>query len=281
MSKAKLEGFLIGFSNVTSYLLGFIMGDGYLWNYGRGYRVMANIGNDYEFGKKLQRYIKDELGLNSFIYKRKGKNSFDLRISSKALYFKFRQYKPASYNSHYWRVHENIFAADYDIKSAFLRGIFDAEGSVNPWVISLDIVCKEAIEDLKSLLKSLHIESKIHRYTESLTGYKPRAIFYRLTISGKENLTKYAQKVGFFIDRKQAKLSQQLMSYKRDYHIGRYCEFLEVFRKKEQVSTKELREHFGCNPKVVSYTLKSLKKKGLVDLVSYGGGKPSVWRLVK
>jgi len=120
------------------------------------------------------------------------------------------------------------------------RGFFDAEGGANP--DSYKIVASNTdvriIRLFKNLLEKISIQCSIYEVPYKNNTIRSPAnnnIYYRnkhscfwLVIHGKENILKFAERVGFTIARKRARLTQIIQKYNR---IKIYMNCLEKFAK--------------------------------------------------
>ena len=112
-----------------------------------------------------------------------------------------------------WRVPKTIFDASQEIKCGFLRGFFDSEGCVGIGSRRITAISTngDGIEDVRNLLTSLGIKSRIRKITKIS---KNRKACYALRITGRQNIVKYRDKIGFVIKRKQIKLNDIIENYK-------------------------------------------------------------------
>ena len=131
------------------------------------------------------------------IKERKDKNGiFRLRIYSKEIFQKLQELKTKR---------DQITQENNDVKIAFLRGVFDAEGSVikNKNRITLSNKNEELLLLCKKLL--LDFEIKTGQIWNLKWGVKV------LPINGRENIEKFNQKIGFSHPIKREKLQNKLM----------------------------------------------------------------------
>jgi len=112
-----------------------------------------------------------------------------------------------------WEVPYFVKTGDANAKASYLRAFFDDEGSVvfSPHgknldrVISMMLINKNGVLELIELLKCFEIECKFHG------PYKEK--YYELKISGKQNLIKFYERIGFIGLDKQKKLMGAINSY--------------------------------------------------------------------
>ena len=108
----------------------------------------------------------------------------------------------STFDTYTWKVPDFVFS-DLHYISEFLRAIFDCEAHVGKNNIQFQSVNQNGINQLRELLASFEIESRIYRYKRKNIKW---GINYILVIGRKENIKKYANCIGFNHSRKMAKL---------------------------------------------------------------------------
>ncbi len=99
----------------------------------------------------------------------------------------------------------DVLSASNDIKCAFLKGLFDSEGSVSKDSVIFYNSNKYLIKLVYNLLIELGIEPRINDYkAKSLSG--KNISYSRVCIYKKDSLEKFANLIGFSIKRKSIKL---------------------------------------------------------------------------
>lgn len=117
-------------------------------------------------------------------------------------------------------------SAPIGVKTAFLKGMYDSEGSVNKQlhnrVIVLSNTEKNLLKLCKSLLRSLGIKARPIRISTKKgsvvrfpngTTYVTKKPCYGFHICGKENLKKFSTLINFNVGWKKERLSNRLESY--------------------------------------------------------------------
>lgn len=184
-------------------ICGFMCGDGNI-----SVRVDKNKHNHYEV-----RFFPDDLDMayvfmdtfEKFYGKRPKltnmKNFYNVSACSKtaAQHLK-NNFTFGVYN---WRAPMNILNSDAN-KIEFVKAFFDCEAHVGKRSICVQSVCKEGLLDIKEMLFSLGINSKIYVYKRKNKNWKDN---YLLFIMGKENVIKYHKLVGFNHSVKKIKLA--------------------------------------------------------------------------
>jgi glucosamine--fructose-6-phosphate aminotransferase (isomerizing) len=242
-------------------LIGYFLGDG-------------DLGKNYLRFKDENKYIlevyrgliKKIFGLESEIKKLQKKKAFLLETFSKSLADWFR---------------ENIFSRKNEFLeelgklpnreiSAFLRGIFDAEGTVaiSAGQVSLDMTNKHLMRIIQFLFLRLGIPTSLLKIPSDKKNWQDR---YRINLSNSESIQKFLKFVGFTSWEKQAKV-RMILKTKRKEDFRNFK--IIPFRKKEiynlakkYLKTSEFSNLLGgyfdgfITKRRLSFFLKSLKRK--------------------
>jgi nitric oxide reductase NorQ protein len=170
-----------------------------------------------------------------------------VRVSSKMVCNLFSKY----WNPNEKHVPSPILLSPNTVLGAFLRGLFEGDGSVlnlrerrgvhsGPGRhkradvnrgVKLTSKSRIFLEEVQTTLLRFSIVSRIYdkAYTRK-NGYRTPA--YDLRIFGRDNLQKFADNVGFISNRKQTKLQANLASYKRNtsriYRNGDYERLVSI-----------------------------------------------------
>lgn len=113
-----------------------------------------------------------------------------------------------------------LFNLNDKIKSSFLRGIFDAEGSVdvNSKKIIFANTSKNIIKLVENILESFNIKFQVYDRCSKVRFIEGRKLlpssYFVIQISSKEGLRLFYEKIGFSIKRKNGKLKNIVSSYK-------------------------------------------------------------------
>lgn len=111
----------------------------------------------------------------------------------------------------------NLYSVDRETKAAFLRGLYDSEGSVSKSrrnrAVYLYNTNTKIIDLVRTILRDeFRISSSIY-----IDRRKARKDTYAIIIYGRHNLMRFHENIGFSINRKQRGLEYLLGGYKR-YH---------------------------------------------------------------
>ncbi len=175
-------------SKELAQILGYYIGDGSTDFLNNSIRIKDK---EKEVLKYYNNLFYKVFGIKGKIIKVRNKNCYELKFAnsyvSKVLRYLIENV-------------EKIFFEDEEKIKSFIRGIFDAEGSVGSSIV-LALKNKKLIVLLKLLLLRLGIHSKIH---------KLRKKYYRLTICGtKESYQKFKE-IGFTSKRKNERLMKKI-----------------------------------------------------------------------
>lgn len=205
-------------SKEKAYVLGVLCGDGWLTTkYRIGLEVRDKDFIDY-FQLCLERVYNLRCGRSirperlKMICGRmcRSREQQVLTLTSKRVVEDLLRYLP-SFRTFDWRVPDAIRDSDAELKSYFLRGLFDSEGCVryrrNGYAsIQLYSANFKGLTAVSSLLFSIGVRNKLYRKLDN---------YFYLDIADYSSLKLYGDKIGFIIARKQGKLLSALSSYKR------------------------------------------------------------------
>ena len=164
-----------------------------------------------------------------------------------------------------------IKEGDKEIKSAFLRSLYDDEGCVSGGRISINMSKIEnkktslvlLLDSFKKLLCDLDIET-----SRLFLGYirtnknKTRSINLGFLVCSYYNIENFYKNIGFGHDKKQKRLKLLLNSYKRPRDKTRR-DVLEIL-KEGPASTRELRLKLNKTKTGMKYNLLYLEKEGKI-----------------
>lgn len=199
-----------------AYILGVAYGDGHISVKQR--RVILSV-TDKDFALKFKETIERWSGF---------KARFFTRLIKLDEYIKNRKIQYVSYID---SIKASSFLKNFDlnflrnsedkIKSAFVKGFFDSEGTVSKKQTGLS--CSNTninlIYLIKTLLNSFGIEPKINiAKTRPIRNHPGNRPIYILHIHKMESILKYYNLIGFNIQRKQERLIKQINYIK--YRMG-------------------------------------------------------------
>jgi intein-encoded DNA endonuclease-like protein len=185
-----------------AYIIGTCLGDGSIRCEGRGYTrtVLSVIDKDFAlcFYDCLKRQFNITPSFHKIYLHSENRNDmWRVKTSYKEICYFLRDFNM-----------NKMLRSNKKIKSAFLRGMYDSEGSVglNKGVIDkieFTNTNKKIIAVVISLLKDFSINTTI--YKAKRLPYRKDC--YRLYMCGKENFIKFKKYIGFSIKRKHKRLN--------------------------------------------------------------------------
>ena len=205
-------------------IFGYFLGDGYLDK-----RSITFKDERYDVLNHYKSLFEELTGINGHIRKVSKKNCYQLSINSSALTSLFEQ------------VSLDLF--DYIGKSpdtcvvAFLRGFFDADGSVDgkSGYVSCAQKNNETIIKIQLLLDRLGVRSRLRKYLHKGN------LINQLDIRDNDSITKFARTIGFTSQEKLRKLRMKIGKMK-------FTQLMTPIRREE---LKELIKEFGIYPSAV------------------------------
>lgn len=206
-------------------VLGIILGDGHLEcnkRYKSNRVYLLNIAGSYSedfdyYDAYFRKVLFDLFNLNFKIYLRRN-DELVINIYSKAIanFFKFLGVHPGN-KTDFNEIPLIILNSKPEIKRAFIRGVFDTDGSItfkkdshgkysNP-VISIKMKSQKFIEQLRGLM--IGLEFTLSSCTEKYFDKRVNniSIRYRLDFAGHKNLERYLKLIGFSNPRHLTKLA--------------------------------------------------------------------------
>ena len=211
----------------TAWVAGLIAGDGHMSS-AKDDKWGVNIiftNKDIELIRKYKEIIENKFGLKTQQYFHEGKKYYTVQCSSKILSEIMEFFGvPRGNKTRTLDLSNNLFSLNEDIIASYLRGLFDAEGSVSKEkrTVSLLLYNKGFLEKVFYALLRFGIHANINKCGSEK----------RITITEKNNLYAFYQRIGFAAARKNSLLIELLQN------------------KKTNAQTDTIQ---GINPSVVKY----------------------------
>lgn len=174
-----------------AYILGVLCGDGCINNK----MAKLEIRKDKEFIEEFANCLKEVYGLEFKPYYYEKRNSFIVYAASEIVCKDLLGY--GKFGTFEWNIPKEVLISNEKIKTNFLRGMFDSEGSVNKSVITMASANLKGLNSIKRMLKKVGIMNTI----------TTRGKYSYLYICGREKLKTFKEKIGFTIKRKQERLN--------------------------------------------------------------------------
>ena len=187
-------------------ILGRFMGDGSI-SHTRGDQASVNfaLGSDVE--EVFPTFNRDFQSLFGKDLKRRPRG--DVTVSSRPLARWFDLVTEKTRDCHQLTVPPSILQGSEEVITSFLRGFFDADGSsgvragdgVSAWISSAQMS-----KEIQILLLHLGIQAKRAQFSRH--SYAGHSQGWLLTVTGIENLRRFASKIHMACERKRARLNQ-------------------------------------------------------------------------
>lgn len=200
------------------YFLGAIKGDGHVRYDENKSLYQVNIGvKDKDFIEFLKKQTQEIYPYHIRIWEREDSHSkkngvfYGLTIHSKDFCKLIKDYNLEEMK-------------DEEIIKGFLRGFFDAEGSMVIYSLNIPRLAVRHItlthKDYSLILLIIGFLNRFNIKSGKISvkkgsGFNPKGIYYVFKITGKENLINFKNNVGFSIQRKQKKLEEALNTYQK------------------------------------------------------------------
>lgn len=188
-----------------SYVIGAVLGDGTLYIHSRRHEISLTV-KDRDFAEEFAIRFGKLLGrkLNIETRKMKGVKYYVVRAGSKNLFYFLKQDL------------DKLMPIVSEYPQEFLKGIFDAEGSVRLHGKDKEVKLRnkniKLTEYIRKLLANLGIEARAYVYEGDIAS---------LVIAKYDSIVEFDRKIGFRITRKQKKLTE---IRQRRYRVNQFSE---------------------------------------------------------
>ncbi len=203
-----------------AYILGVLCGDGYIRISKNGYHFLVGLGVcDEDFADEFKKCLEEVYKLSPSKkfrvtkptnYTKNPKPRYVIELTSKMVVKDLLRYSE-SFKTKEWTVPTEILDSSILMKSPFLRGIFDSEGTITlrkPSGAYLS-VCSGNITSLLKVKEILENDFQIN-----LKATYPQKDFIRIKSARYQDIKSYYDKIGFKIKRKQMILQKAIKNFK-------------------------------------------------------------------
>ena len=158
---------------------------------------------------------------------------------------------------------KNIKNANKELKTEFLKALFDDEGSVHikGRKISLGMTVKNIILDVKLMLKEFNINTSIINEKCKFGNRKP---FYHITITGWWNFERFQKFAGFYHPLKYDKLNILNSNQLKLLPDQTRNSVIKLIRNRNGISVKELSKELNRPIESLKYHLHKLEKEKII-----------------
>ncbi|MDD4785465.1 MAG: LAGLIDADG family homing endonuclease, partial [Candidatus Shapirobacteria bacterium] len=146
-----------------------------------------------------------------------------------------------------------------------LSAIYDGDGSVEANEISLTSKSPQLISEISYALLRFGIIGRINKtYKRATNSDMKKYLYYRISISGKDNFLNFNQNIGFNSLRKQKILTEKINENKKVNSnvdlIPICCHELKKIIKSLKLSQSQIAEKIGCSRSQISFLESGIRK---------------------
>lgn len=180
-------------------LLGLYVSDGC---FNRGRLLFSVDARDIDLIERIEYLVHSLFGLK--VGEKRDKQTYiDIVFFSRDLENYFKQLKWCKGNAHSAFIPADILQSQESVAFAFLRGLFEGDGSVHPdGYPILYSSSKVLIDQVQQLLLSLGIVSKQHEVTKSENRYGKRQM-HKIIVLTDRSIDTFEREIGFITDKKR------------------------------------------------------------------------------
>lgn len=214
-------------------LLGYILGDGHVSVSNKSHSAYVCITDDNRELLECYKQIANDVLGDEKAHIRNYSNRLRLVINCRPFALWLKENMPELvYRSRDREIPRIITRAGRDVLPKFLRGLFDAEGSVAHHNVLLATTSEKLAKQVQMLLLRLGIVSHIysgHNPANRLLKYDNRIVkdskFYWISITGKTYLKRFMEKIGFTDENKMQKLREYIGDGAKSYWLPKKVKF--------------------------------------------------------
>jgi len=206
---AELLGALTGDKGIFKKTRRYGFYNGYDLSKYHRYQISICLGKDKDWGSHISDLIFRGYGLHGSVCREEREWRF--HSSSTRVFKDLSRYYDPTWNARKWRISPVLLRSPTDIRRRFARGYFDADGypyynkSRDKVLVQINSVNRNGLTDMRELLRSLGYNPGLYK------RYKNRSV-WEITIQRKSEVIRFANDIGFSIQRKQEKLRNMLRS---------------------------------------------------------------------
>lgn len=174
-----------------AFLLGFFFGEGFV----SGDRIGFSVHEEEPMREEAKRLFRELFGLELREERKPGDRSVTLVVRSRPLVTWLRKNGLLKGKARELEVPRAIRQSPRPVLAAFLRGLFEADGTITAGYPMLTTASKRLAQDVMVLLGGLGIPSKLLRYNP-LPGRFSKAEHYRVRVVTAKGLERYLERIG-------------------------------------------------------------------------------------
>jgi uncharacterized sporulation protein YeaH/YhbH (DUF444 family) len=195
-----------------AYMLGVLLGDGHIYISPNSSTIIVTDESEERL-RLYQETFERGYGVRGIISQRPGPYNRQRIYFNRAPLARtlVETYPMLAYRSRYRHIDDTIYREPPELRAAFLRGLFDAEGTIAHHAVMFYSASKQLATQVKHLLSYWGIRARVHAFEQDERrmgdGKTIRAgTYYKLSINAKDVLL-FARYIGFRCPQKSAKLA--------------------------------------------------------------------------
>jgi uncharacterized sporulation protein YeaH/YhbH (DUF444 family)/intein/homing endonuclease len=195
-----------------SYMLGVLLGDGHIMISPNSSSIIVTDESEERL-KLYQEIFMRAYGVEGVIKHRRGPHNRQRIYFNRAPLARelVATYPMLKKRSRYRYIEPSIYREPREVRAAFLRGLFDAEGTIAHHAVVFNTSSYQLACQVKHLLSSWGIRGRFHKFRQGERrmgeGKTIRAdVYYKVLINAKDVLL-FAEHIGFSCPQKRAKLT--------------------------------------------------------------------------
>ena len=249
-----------------AFWLGYIFGNGFVDSNENSYRFGASINNSHYLGKDISNLVNTIFGVNTWEQHKNNDNSTSYMSTNKKVKTFLQKNKILKHKSLTCSIPKLIRQSNQNIISHFLRGLFEADGTIVHNYPSLSTASEKLAKEVGVLLRGIGIPNKISKSTHTKDRFSTNPI-YTILIETYIGLKNYIEKIGFDKRSRFAVLNLENidLSREKNFILPNYKDIIQpvIDGITKEFSTKRPRakglKFFSTNPKLRKSLLRYLR----------------------
>jgi uncharacterized sporulation protein YeaH/YhbH (DUF444 family)/intein/homing endonuclease len=195
-----------------SYMLGVLLGDGHITISPNSSSIIVTDESEERLRLYQETFMR-AYGVQGVIKHRQGPHNRQRIYFNRALLARelVARYPMLKRRSRYRYIEPSIYCEPREVRAAFLRGLFDAEGTIAHHAVVFNTSSYQLACQVKHLLSSWGIRGRFHKFKQGERrmgeGKTIRSdVYYKVLINAKDVLL-FAEHIGFSCPQKRARLT--------------------------------------------------------------------------
>ena len=259
-----------------AFWLGYLFGDGFVATSKKDYRVGMSVNNDSYLIKEIEKITRELFNVPMTKYHKEEDNSTTFVINNKKLKLFLIKNSFDKKGSSQCSIPIKIRQSSQDIVGAFLRGLFEADGSIVHAYPALYTTSEKMAKEVGVLLRGLGIPNKISIKNNRTKSFGNKSVFLIL-VSSFIGLKRYIEKIGWNEKSRFAKLNLDKIDLKKEknFPLQNYREIIDevlegITKQQTQHRPRGKGKHFtASSPQLRRSLLRYLRKDRKFSVSSY------------